>query len=196
LASSYLLEVMGIPAVTEGNVILLRDLDLGVVEACSGLCMLITFFAASAAIALLVKQPLWVRIPLSLSAVPIAVLVNVLRITLAGFLHETVGSRVANLVFHDLAGWLMMPAALGLLWLVDLFLCRAVVADEPEGPESIEKMLRPGALSVSRSRGGRKTAEATGPSPSPRKLVVPSKQCVGLRETPGAKQCSPLILHL
>jgi exosortase len=168
LASSYLLEVLGVPAVTEGNVILLRDVDLGVVEACSGLRMLITFFAASAAVALLVKQPLWVRIPLFLSAVPIAVLVNVLRITVTGVLHETVGSRVANLVFHDLAGWLMMPAALALLWLVNYCLCRVVVAGDPEGPEFIGKSFRPAAApappSFGRSQGGRQSAGAKGPS--------------------------------
>jgi exosortase len=153
LASSYLLEVLGIPAVTEGNIILLRDVDLGVIEACSGLRMLITFFAASAAVALLVKQPLWVRIPLFLSAAPIAVLVNVLRITVTGLLHETVGTRIANLVFHDLAGWLMMPAALALLWLVNLFLCRAVHAD-PEGVETIEQSLKPAGLPARPSAGG------------------------------------------
>ena len=47
--------------------------------------------------------------------IPIALLVNVIRITVTGVLHQTVGHRVANVVFHDLAGWLMMPLALGLL---------------------------------------------------------------------------------
>jgi hypothetical protein len=32
-----------------------------------------------------------------------------------GILHKTVGSAVADLVFHDLAGWLMIVLALGLL---------------------------------------------------------------------------------
>ena len=35
---------------------------------------------------------------------------------MTGILHETVGSELADMVFHDLAGWLMMPLALALLW--------------------------------------------------------------------------------
>ncbi len=55
-------------------------------------------------------------------AVPIALAVNILRITATGLLHVWSGPRLAGLVFHDLAGWLMMPAALGLLWLEVKFL--------------------------------------------------------------------------
>ena len=51
-----------------------------------------------------------------LSAIPIALAANVTRITVTGILHKTVGSRLADLVFHDLAGWLMMPLALAILW--------------------------------------------------------------------------------
>jgi exosortase len=173
LASSYLLEVLGVPAVTEGNVIVLRDVDLGVVEACSGLHMLITFFAVAAAVALVVKQPLRVRVPLFLSAAPIAVLVNVLRITATGFLHETVGSRVANLVFHDLAGWLMMSVALALFWLVNLFLCRVVVAADPEGPESIERALRPAAPKGARSHRGPENGRGPGAHARPAEIGRP-----------------------
>jgi exosortase len=118
LSSSYLLEVLGFPAVSEGNVILLRSADLGIVEACSGLRMLITFFAASAAAALLIKKPLWFRILLVLSAIPIALVVNILRITVTGVIYETVGPQLGERVFHDLAGWFMMPMAVALLVLV------------------------------------------------------------------------------
>ena len=87
ISSSYLLELVGIPAVTEGNVIILSEVNLGVVEACSGLRMLITFFAASAAVALLSKGSIWTRLLLFASAVPIALIVNILRITVTGILY-------------------------------------------------------------------------------------------------------------
>jgi hypothetical protein len=35
---------------------------------------------------------------------------------LTGVMHEIAGKRLADLVFHDLAGWMMMPLALGMLW--------------------------------------------------------------------------------
>jgi exosortase len=120
LASTYALQTLGLPAIAEGNIIHINDVVIGVEEVCSGLGMLFTFIAMASGVALLTRRPLPDRIVILLSAVPIAIIANVLRITVTGLLHVTVGSRLANLVFHDLAGWLMMPLALGML-LVELF---------------------------------------------------------------------------
>ncbi len=124
--SGYLLQTLGLPAVIQGNVILLDDYDLGVVDACSGLKMFIIFICISTAVALLVHRPLPDRILILLAAPPIAILCNIIRITLTGIVHEVAGKWWADLVFHDLAGWLMMPMALAMLWgglkLLDLLL--------------------------------------------------------------------------
>jgi exosortase len=114
-SSTFLLQVLGLPAVAEGTTIRLNEVELGVVEACSGLRMLMVFFAMSTAVCLLMRKPLWERLLVCASAVPIALVVNILRITVTGVLHETVGKEIADAVFHDLAGWLMMPLALGFL---------------------------------------------------------------------------------
>ena len=45
------MQTLGRPALAEGNVILLNDVELGIVEACSGLRMLVVFFALSTAVA-------------------------------------------------------------------------------------------------------------------------------------------------
>jgi hypothetical protein len=37
---------------------------------------------------------------------------NVTRITVTGLLHETTSKWLADAVYHDLAGWLMMPLVL------------------------------------------------------------------------------------
>jgi exosortase len=116
LLSTYALQTIGFPAIAEGNVILLGEVKIGVVEACSGLSMLVTFFALATGVTFVIQRVWWEKLVLVLSAVPIAVIVNVIRITVTGTLHETVGHEVANLVFHDLAGWMMMPLALALLW--------------------------------------------------------------------------------
>jgi hypothetical protein len=57
------------------------------------------------------QRPLRDKVAILLSAAPVALVTNVVRITATGVLHKTVGSEVANAVFHDLAGWLMMPLA-------------------------------------------------------------------------------------
>src|SRR5262249_16918220 len=121
-ASAYALQTVGFPAVAEGTRILIDDLEMGFLEACNGLGMLATFFALSAALALLIQRPIYERVAIFLSAIPIGIAMNVLRITVTGILHKTVGSQIANAVFHDLAGWLMMPLAIAVLWLEMRFL--------------------------------------------------------------------------
>jgi exosortase len=126
-ASTYALQTLGVPAVAEGNVILLTDTRLGVVEACSGLTMLVTFFALAVGLAVVAPRGWAVKAVLVLSAAPIAVLANVVRVTVTGLLFEANQNDLARVVFHDLAGWLMMPLGLTML-LGELYvMARAVV---------------------------------------------------------------------
>ncbi len=137
IGSEFLLQTMGISAVAEGNVIFLSSSRIGVVEACSGLSMLLIFFALAVAIIILF-QPAWPeRIVLLLSAIPVAVGTNVLRITATGAVQEIFGEEIAEKVFHDWAGWLMMPVAFALLLLV-LWLYQKVFPLVPESSTAVE----------------------------------------------------------
>ncbi len=133
VATTYLLQLLGFPALSEGNIILIDDLRLGVIDACSGLGMLVTFFALSTAVALVIERPLTDRLVLVFSAIPIALVANILRITATAVAHVTLGSDVGNTT-HNLAGWLMMPLALGLLWLELWYLKRLLIEVEPPQP--------------------------------------------------------------
>jgi exosortase len=115
IVSTFIMQTIGLPALSEGNVVVLNEARLNVIEACSGLRMLVVFVALSAAMALLTRRPFLDKLILLVSAIPIAVVSNILRITATGILHETTSSETANIFFHDLGGWLMMP--LGLLFL-------------------------------------------------------------------------------
>ena len=117
MASTYGLQTLGLPALAEGNTIVLGDARIGIVEACNGLGILFTFIAIATAVALVVSCSLVEKVLMVLSAVPIALVANVTRITVTGLLHETVGGKVADAVYHDLAGWLTMPFALAMLWI-------------------------------------------------------------------------------
>ena len=132
VSSTFALQTMGIPALARGNIIYIdNDAPIGVVEACSGLGMLMTFFALSTAVALVIRRPLADRLVLFASAVPIGVLMNVVRITLTVFLMRVANAKIANVVFHDVAGWVMMPMALAVLWLEMLWLARLRLPPPP-----------------------------------------------------------------
>jgi exosortase len=135
--ATYTLQTLGFPALSEGNVILVDKARIGVVEACSGLGMLLLFFALATALVIRVQRPWPERLVILASAAPVAVAANVARITVTAFLHLTVGGRWADLVFHDLAGWLMMPLALVMLWAELQILARLVVERPAPAPLSV-----------------------------------------------------------
>ena len=132
IASTYCLQTLGLAAFREGNRIILGDIKLGVVDACSGLRMLTIFFALSSAIILVTVRPLWERIVIMLSAIPIALAVNIARITVTGVLYEYANKELAETVFHDLAGWVMMPMALGLLYCELQLMAHLVIDDDAQ----------------------------------------------------------------
>lgn len=135
LSSNYALQTLGFPAVAEGNVILLDEVKIGVVEACNGLGMLFTFFAFAVGMALVVEGRSYLdRALIVLSAIPIALLANVTRITATGVLYVTAGSEWAEHVYHNLAGWLMMPLALAVLGLELVLLSHLFINEDAPKP--------------------------------------------------------------
>jgi exosortase len=133
-ASTYLLQTLGFMAFAEGNVIQLDEARIGVVEACSGLSMLITFVALSTGAALVVTRPLFDRIVLVASSIPVALLANIIRIVATGILHGKVGGHAADTFYHDVAGWLMIPLALLLYWLEIWVLSHLLIETKYEAP--------------------------------------------------------------
>ncbi len=130
LGSVYLLQVVGIPAVDQGNVIWLTEGKIGVVEACSGLRMLIVFFAITVGATFVISRAWWEKALIAASAVPIGVAANIIRITVTGVVYERYSREFAEKLFHDLAGWLMMPAALIMLG-IELYLLSRLFFEPP-----------------------------------------------------------------
>jgi exosortase len=136
--STYALQTLGFMAFAEGNVIQLNEARIGVVDACSGLSMLITFVALSTAAALVVKRPLLDRVVLIASSVPVALLANIIRITATGILHDKVGGHAADTFYHDVAGWVMIPLALILYWLEIWVLSHLLIEIKYEAPLALD----------------------------------------------------------
>ena len=75
-----------------------------------------------------------------LRAIPIAVIANVGRITITAILYETVSQELGDKIFHDLAGWFMMPLAIALLWFETGLLAKLFEAPEREAPLAMGAM--------------------------------------------------------
>ncbi len=134
IASTYVIETLGIPVMSRGNVILLPHGEVGVVEACSGLRMMMLFFAVCVGAAFVMKSSLAEKILIVLTAIPIAVVANVARITVTAILYEYASKEIGDKVFHELAGFFMMPFAVILLMLELGVLERMFVREESPGP--------------------------------------------------------------
>ena len=134
IVSTYALQTVGLPAIAEGNVIRLDDrASIAVVEACNGLGMLDAFACYATATALVMRnRDIMTRWIILLSSIPLALFANVARITVTGVAHAALGGGAADLLFHDLAGWLMMPLALVLLW-AEMALLGALIVERDSG---------------------------------------------------------------
>jgi exosortase len=144
--SYVLLQLSGFWVVQEGNVIFLstpfgmRTLD--VAQVCNGLRMLMCMAATVTATVILIPLPMWKRLVLLLSAVPIALVSNMTRIVATGWCYYFIAGERAQEWAHDISGWLMMPLALVLVGL-ELALLSWLVPDEDEQEAGDRKIVIP-----------------------------------------------------
>jgi exosortase len=120
ICSTFVLQTMGIAAFRQGNLISIPGTELNIADACSGLRMATIFGALAVAMVFLIERPWWDKFVILLSAIPIAILVNIVRITVTALLYMAVGpeNEFIKKICHDWAGLLiMMPLAMGLLFL-------------------------------------------------------------------------------
>lgn len=106
---------------------------LNVEEACSGMRLMMAFVALGLAMAYLGERPLWQRIIMVLTCVPIALFCNVIRVTAAGCVHVFEYESLASGTPHELLGLAMLPIALGLFALVG-YVLKNLFVEEAEEP--------------------------------------------------------------
>jgi exosortase len=105
---------------------------LNVAEACAGLRSLMTFISIGAALAFLLWsfRPLWQKLIITASAVPIAIFCNVMRVSGQGLLDRYVSRELSESFAHQFVGLIMMIPAFFLLlamgWILDRLLLEEV----------------------------------------------------------------------
>jgi exosortase len=127
--STFLLQTLGQPAIRDGNLILIDEVRLGVVDACSGLKMMVTFAAFSAGAVLLMQRSRFEKLMVLCGIIPIAIASNVLRITATGFSYIWFTNKDTVDFLHDFHGWMMMPVGLALLGL-EVWVLKKLVLDD------------------------------------------------------------------
>jgi exosortase len=118
-----LLEMRNVPVFMAGNVLHLPGQDLFVTEACSGLRSLASLLALGVLIG-----GLWLRYPISrltlvLVTIPLAMVLNGVRVFLTGFLVYYVDPSLGEGFMHMTEGWIIFVVAFGILgafaWTLD-----------------------------------------------------------------------------
>lgn len=110
--ATFWLQLIQVPVLREGNLLILPNYTLEVVDACSGIRSLMTLITLAVAYGYLVGDRRWLRIALVVLMVPIAIVSNAIRIMGAGVLTYHFGQEAAEGFFHEFSGWVVFVAAL------------------------------------------------------------------------------------
>ena len=121
--ATNLAQTLGVSIYRDGNVIHLANASLGVEEACSGLHSLSALMVASLLLGFLEGAPILGRVLLFVLSVPLAIAVNVIRVTGTALLADY-RLEYAMGFYHSFSGWLVFVFGFGTLWLLGRLLFR------------------------------------------------------------------------
>ncbi len=121
-ATTSLLQLLGMPAIRQGNIIHLPGYSLEVVEACSGLRSLVTLLALGSLYSWLYMPGKVRAILLTLAMIPIAIAANVFRILVTAIGAYTVSRDLADTFLHEVSGLLVFISALIMMMILGAIL--------------------------------------------------------------------------
>ncbi len=110
---------------------------LNVAEACSGMRLLMAFLALGVAMAYLHYRPVWQRIILLASTIPIAIFCNIVRVTVTGFIYVLIHPKYTQGIYHDMLGLGMLPLAFALYGFLAWFMTSLFIEEGEEITENI-----------------------------------------------------------
>jgi exosortase len=108
------IDLLQIPVIREGNVLILPQQTLNVVEACSGIRSLLTLTFLSLVYGYFFETRTWLRVVLFFSTIPIAVAANAGRVAFTGVISQF-KPELAEGWFHEAQGWVIFMIGLTIL---------------------------------------------------------------------------------
>jgi len=118
------INAMDIPILREGNVLILANATLEVAEACSGIRSLVSLFTLGIVYGYFVERRPWARTVIALSAIPVAILANALRVASAGVAAHYYGMAGVEGLFHEFSGWVVFIVAFVMMLVIQRLLQR------------------------------------------------------------------------
>jgi exosortase len=115
--ATTLAQWLGVAVYRDGNIIHLAQISLGVAEACSGLHSLSALMIGALLLGFLQCSSIVIRVLLFLLAIPLAIVLNVFRITGTAVLADY-WQDIAFGFYHSFSGWLVFVAGFAALWLM------------------------------------------------------------------------------
>ncbi len=115
--TAFLLDLLGMPVIRQGNIIHLPNDSLEVAEACSGLRSLVSLLALGAIYAYITQKKLWAKVLLFLSTIPIAVIGNVFRVFVTSVMVYAGEVQVTDEPLHSIMGASVFVIAFILLFI-------------------------------------------------------------------------------
>ncbi len=112
----WFLRLISVPVFLDGNIIDLGVTKLHVAEACSGLRYLFPILSFSYIFAVLYRGPMWHKAVLLIAAVPITVVMNSVRIAIAGAIVNHWGLAHLEGFTHFFEGWVIFLACVAILF--------------------------------------------------------------------------------
>ncbi|MEM9580712.1 MAG: VPLPA-CTERM-specific exosortase XrtD [Pseudomonadota bacterium] len=112
----WFLQMMRVPVFLEGNIIDLGVYKLHVADACSGLRYLFPILSFSYIFAVLYRGPMWHKAVLLISAAPITILMNSVRIAIAGYIVNNYGLGWIEGFTHFFEGWVIFLSCIIILF--------------------------------------------------------------------------------
>ncbi|MFN0279146.1 MAG: exosortase C-terminal domain/associated protein EpsI [Pyrinomonadaceae bacterium] len=143
-----------VPTARNGNVIDIlprgstQTISLEVVEACSGIRSLMTLVTLALILAYFTRRydgkgfagfstaDFWRAVVLMIAAVPIAVMTNAARVTATGVFTYYYGKQATDGTIHEISGWFVYVAALGLLLAANFLLQKIFGTNASEPPDT------------------------------------------------------------
>jgi len=113
-----IVRMFDIPVYLDGNIIDLGAYKLDVAEACSGLRYLFPIMSFSYIFCMLYNGPVWHKAVLLISAAPLTMAMNSVRIGIIGVLVNSYGIEHAEGFLHFFEGWVIFLSCIALLFLL------------------------------------------------------------------------------